>query len=550
MKDLAPQSPPLRDPNRVMRLAHMGSVFPTRLSFLRILLRQLMADRAAVTEHTWQMDADGFGHAVFTIPLQDHTYSLVAVTQPLAPEDRTDRVIAEKWDAAFVLFDGVPDAADIARIRKNAPLQEAGRFGPKDLCLSRANKSVRLFDAIMQARKANAALPLDDIRKVGYLMRTTAVYGNGKFGLADRSDFAGRPAMAAPFMAEMLTVFLIRHFTHRLIEHLSGTPLPADVRRYLGIGNSTGLGMAPFLVSHPLLLHSWVACRETAFERVLNARPTTDQAATLVQLAAQITQHLAEWNVPDVDAQSDIDQARADWAGLMSDVTAASLQRPGALETLWNQARDRGAQAEELCLSWMAEGFPELVDGLAECLANPFTPELEPAADCAAVRDGLMATWPGLDTMDFNTPDAVAQFWYVSEAKMEPRLGQRATDPGADCESPLDVARRVQALLRDLDGATGPVWRFLLTRPHHRDAMRRVQALLRNPYSEIRDNLIHADTAPIDMLRFKLAMFGASKFDPKSKLWTRITLFAGAPLAEDIAAGTAVDRTWMPVFQP
>ena len=32
------------------------------------------------------------------------------------------------------------------------------------------------------------------------------------------------------------------------------------------------------------------------------------------------------------------------------------------------------------------------------------------------------------------------------------------------------------------------------------------------------------------MLRCKLAIFGANKFDPKSDRWTRITLFQGAPL--------------------
>ena len=35
------------------------------------------------------------------------------------------------------------------------------------------------------------------------------------------------------------------------------------------------------------------------------------------------------------------------------------------------------------------------------------------------------------------------------------------------------------------------------------------------------------------MLRCKLAFFGASKFDPKSDRWTRITLFQGAPIASE-----------------
>ena len=48
------------------------------------------------------------------------------------------------------------------------------------------------------------------------------------------------------------------------------------------------------------------------------------------------------------------------------------------------------------------------------------------------------------------------------------------------------------------------------------------------------------------MLRAKLSLFGATKFDPKSDLWTRITLAQGAPLAEDLANPDAQDW-WCPV---
>jgi hypothetical protein len=36
------------------------------------------------------------------------------------------------------------------------------------------------------------------------------------------------------------------------------------------------------------------------------------------------------------------------------------------------------------------------------------------------------------------------------------------------------------------------------------------------------------------MLRCKLSFFGAAKFDPKSDLWTRICLFQGAPLIDEM----------------
>ena len=64
--------------------------------------------------------------------------------------------------------------------------------------------------------------------------------------------------------------------------------------------------------------------------------------------------------------------------------------------------------------------------------------------------------------------------------------------------------------------------------------MRRVQSLAGAEYAEIRDNVIGETCLPIDMLRCKLAIFGASKFDPKSDRWTRITLFQGAPLAGEL----------------
>jgi len=116
----------------------------------------------------------------------------------------------------------------------------------------------------------------------------------------------------------------------------------------------------------------------------------------------------------------------------------------------------------------------------------------------------------------------------VSEEKLEPRLGNRHTEDGADRESPMDIARQVKALGVDLNGATGNVASFLAIHPQHRTAVRRVQTLSLHAYAEIRDNLIGEECLPIDMLRCKLAFFGAGKFDPKSDRWTRIRYPVGS----------------------
>ncbi len=84
---------------------------------------------------------------------------------------------------------------------------------------------------------------------------------------------------------------------------------------------------------------------------------------------------------------------------------------------------------------------------------------------------------------------------------------------------------------------------FLLTRPEYRHTVRRVQTAAGHPYSEIRDNLIGRDLMAIDMLRCKLSVFGATKFDPKSDKWIRITMYQGAPLPDELGAPDS-DR-WM-----
>jgi hypothetical protein len=66
--EIVPQAE-LRPPSTVMRLRRMGAMFPTRLSFLRTLMRNLARETVQVQRPVWQMDADGFGHAVYSVRL-------------------------------------------------------------------------------------------------------------------------------------------------------------------------------------------------------------------------------------------------------------------------------------------------------------------------------------------------------------------------------------------------------------------------------------------------------------------------------------------------
>lgn len=546
MKDFPPPAQkPLRPPSTVMRLRRMGASFPTRLSFLRSLMRALASENVTVTRPVWEMDADGYGHATYQLRLGGFDYTLIAVSTDLPPEMRTDRVIATAWDTAYVLYDGIPSQDEIDRVVAAAPKQEAARFTARDIVLSRANKSVRLFDHVTEALRAGQQPDANKIRETGYLMRTTAVYGNGKFGIADRGQIADRPFLGGPFMAEMLTVWLIRGFTHDLAEHVGGAKLTREAKRHLGIGNSTGLGMAPFLVNHPMLLDAWMQVRETAIARV-RAIASLDMAqiSRIYDLVTRTAQHLAEWNVADEIAAERIATLRREWPAFAATLTPDALTAQHPIDTILTQSAQWSVDTQELIAALMLEPFGELIDGLTECMATPFHPTLDPSMPCSELKSLIAKDWDWACAIDYEDARECAQFWYVSEEKLEPRLGSRHIEEGAERESPLDISRQVKALAQDVPESDMPVGRFLVTYPQHRAAARRVQTLGRHAYAEIRDNLISHDCLPIDLLRCKLSFFGAAKFDPKSDRWTRITLAQGAPLFDEL---DNADDWWLPV---
>jgi hypothetical protein len=136
--------------------------------------------------------------------------------------------------------------------------------------------------------------------------------------------------------------------------------------------------------------------------------------------------------------------------------------------------------------------------------------------------------------VDYDEPDNRARFWYTSAEKLEPRVGERFHEPGAEYELPLAIGSDIKATYATLqtsdDGTTAE---FLLAHPEHRHTVRRLQNLATHPYAEIQDNLISADMLPIDILRCKLSFFGATKFDPRSDRWVRICMYQDAPFPNE-----------------
>jgi hypothetical protein len=537
-----------RSPDVVMRLKRMGAAHPMRLSFLRQLIRRAERERWRMTRALFELDDAGYGHAVYALRTPSRTYSLAAFSTPLDDRCRTDRVIADAWDTSFVLYDGLPDTAELERLQANAPLQEAGRFTHRDLVLARANKSLRQFASVIEALARAEQPTREAVLDVGYLLRTTAVYGNGKFGIADRDEIADRPEFAGPFQAEMLTVWLIRAFAFDLVDHIAARRNPyaarlaPELRGALGVGNATGLGMAPFLVRHPVLVHNWIAARETALARVRSApEASTAEREAFAAALADFVARVAVWRTQDAALATARQQLIADLDLLAKEAPRLLQTEARPWDAIYRFAEARlSLEGQEACVAVLLEPQGALIDDLGETMnadervGHP----IDGRMSCGAMRALIGDVYGWASGIDFATPAANARFWYVSADKLEPRLGERFEEEGAELEQPLAVARDALAFAQSLasEDEQSLLADFVALQPEWRHVARRVQTAARFPYSEIRDNLIGADMRPIDILRAKLAFFGARNFDPRSDRWLRIVLFGDEPGIEVICA--------------
>ena len=543
----------MRQPSKVMKLKRLGSFHQSRLSFTRQLINELQFNNSQFEISEWNIDQNGFGNAVIKTVFNNNTFSLVVFCHSIDDEERSDRVIAEKWDMTFSLFIGTPTKIELDLMSKNLKIQELGRHLPKQLTLSRANKSVRIFTKVLDALSNGKQPCKADINDIGYLIRTTAVYGNGKFGIGDFSPNTDKSVLNKPFQAEMLTVYLIRYFSIELVNFLAekkgenkSVKMSDDIARHLGVGNATGLGMAPFLINHQELIHQWINTRETAISRVLSIKSinknTQKQIITYIEQAYRYT---SQWNVDDVIQTKRIKTLNLDLKNILNCKQLNNLlNKDYPLKSLCDYFINKiSLETEEILYSIFIEPFPQLIDDLTKQMGSKEKKSVFVGYNVKEIIQIIRENYKWALNIDISSSDENYFFWYTSQAKLEPRLGVTLKDDGYQKQLPFDISHQVQKALKILiklpENMTGS--EAMINHPEIRNIIRRVIINKTSPYSEIQDNLVGRDMRPIDILRCKLSFFGASKYDPKSDLWTRITLFQGAPLPHQLQDEKACD---------
>ncbi len=534
----------VRENDNYMKLSRMGSRYPSRLSFSRSMLRRLLNDNWVINKSKFDLDKDGYGTVVYEIVINKQIYSLVCFSAFLDDKDRSDRVIASKWDTAYTLHVGKLSDQDLNRLKKTIPLQESGRNSPNELILSRANKSVRLFQYVVDCLSNGNQPDIYEINKVGYLLRTTAVYGSGKFGLSDFTNTKNTTVFNQPFRAEMLSVYLIREFSIELVEHVArqinpkkAVKLDRKIKQHLGIGNSTGLGMAPFIIKHPKLINKWMKQYTKTLEEISQIELDNIVFEKYKNLLNKALNYLEEVNTSDEFQINKNKLTTEDLKKYISYINDLDLsQKFKWLDILDYCDSNFNNDTKEIARVQLIELYPQISEELAEDMADEEIMDIDGNQSIGDLKKIINDKYSWIKNIDFNNKDSNYLFWYVSAAKLEPRLGERYNEQGSELEQNLGIAKMVNDLFKQIKNvdANQLICEFLLMHPEYRGIVKRIQSLKNYPFSEVQDNVLDKKTMPIDMLRFKLSFFGANRYDPKSDRWLRVSFFSGAPYLSDL----------------
>ena len=544
----------LRHPEDVMKLSRLGSFHQSKLSFLRSFIREFK--NWEFNRDIFDLDKDGYGVVVYSVRKNKRIYSLICFSQHINAEERSDRVIATKWDAAFVLHDGVPTKNDIERLKENVPKQEIGRMSNKELALSRANKSVRIFDHVVNSLSSGRQPDVNLLNKVGYLYRTTAVYGSGKFGLADRFRIKDRKEICGPFRLEMMLVYLVRQFTFDQINHISKMKNPNEfvsldkkIAKNLGIGNSTGLGMAPFIVNHPTLLHQWIYNREKALKEIRSIKDVSKKEIEHFKFCLEKSKKIIDtWYTDSKYQNKKIKSLKND---LIKFNEYFSSLKFISKKYLWNEIflwidKYLDEECSEYLISMMMEPYDNIIEPLVKNMSSDEEKYFNIPSNRKLIelKKIIETKYKSILNINFNDKKSNTFFWFISKNKEEPRIANRFEEYGSNLEQPLAIARDIKKVYEKIsnENLSKTVADFLVDNDELRHVIRRIFISEKFQYSEIQDNTISESLIPIDMLRLKLSFFGAQKFDPRSNKWLRICMYQGAPLVNEIKNS---DDTWI-----
>jgi hypothetical protein len=562
----------LRDPSEVMQPERLGALKQTPLSFVRLLVKRMVDERWEIGIERSRLDERGVGRVVYSIDTPSMRFSFGVFSRVSSEGENTDRIIATEWDLWAFLCEGEAPPELMDGQYEELPHVLEGRATPEVLIWTRANRSSRFFGHVVDSLAAGHQPDVEFLGQGGYLMRSSGYYGNGLNGTKVFEAMGPDHPLERPYMAQMLAAYMLRVFGYDLAEEMAAArsddavTLDEDVKRYLGTGNSSGVGIILYVINHPRQINAWLRAREIALARVKATEPT---AADLERFRDRLSRAERWFHEDESDTgpyflskdriATGIDRVRTQLERLERDAGTGARPdgdtdtRSGAgegRESLWSRlcawaAAELETESQEVLHALLLDTYPEVCEGLEKSLITSERSDLTPQMSLSELRALLRSEYGWALDIDFDRPGSRRFFWYRAVESEEPRMGVRGEHDYEEYSRPVDIAYRVQRLAADLADAPGDdtVAEFLFEHPEHRFIVERAQHVGELPYAEIRGNPLDADFVPLYFIACLKSFWGISKTHPKSMGWVRGTFFQGAPTRAEIRAGR--DDYWV-----
>lgn len=548
----------LRPPERLMRPEVLAAFQPSRLSVSRAFVAKAIRERWNIQKLRFDVDERAKGRALYRIETGTHVFDFPVFSFEFNPQGRTGRIIGRNWDMMGALVEGPMSQADIDFTGAELPKLYAGRACPRTLVWARSNRSSRAFDHTVESLAAGHQPEIAKLAQVCYLMRNTGLDGNGTFGTRSFRALEADHPLRDPLAAQMLSAYMMRQFATDLVTCLArhrsnqAIELSPEIRRFLGVGNGSALGLILFINNHPKLIDRFIHARETALSHAKSLRITADgpEVKRLLELLDRaIRFRLEDRMVYDALVPSDKIAAELREVRALVSEFAKSGQVAGAVQAFPLAALCDRVEAQSLpetletLHSLLIELVPDIADALCETLIVNEEMTTEPQMKQAELRQILRDEYAWCFAIDLSTEASQRYIWYKSATAEEPRRG-----PREEVDQAYNLGLDLPRLVQQLDAALADqpadlsTARFLLQHPQFRSIVARIQTLRGLQYHSPHMNIMGEEFIPIQMVRLlNIGLHGIDKTRDFLNRNLRGVIYHGAPLPEDIRAGTHAD---------
>ena len=566
------------DPDLLLQPTRLQSLPASRISAGRSLLEKMQRESWTFELVHFDIDDRAEGEALYRVHAgAGRVFDFVVFSFEPTLDGRTGRITGQNWDMMGALIEGPTTAEDRATTRSELPKLYAGRAVPGTLTWARSNRSFRAFNHAVDALAEGNQPDTRALWEVGYLMRNTGLDGNGTFLTRSFLTLDAEHPLRLPLHAQLLSAFIMREFASDLVEAMArhrnpeAAVLDREVRRMIGIGNGSALGLLFFVNTHPMLIGTWLEQRQTLLAEATQL-PLSLGSADTAQYR-ELLQRAVEFTRVDPYVYARFDDPHAVSEQLVDAIaTLDELLETGATsgaELLTRLDGQIGDEAWELVASNLLELLPyeRIVASIEVGIrAEQFVAEAE--MTLTELREILDRDYSWALATDMTAPGARHYVWYKSADAEEPRRGP-ATEVNGGRNWALDLPSDVQAVDAAMRAFTKPaasvapaspassaspakqggdatVGELLREQPQLRAAIERIQSLRDFRYHSPHMNMLSDEFVPVSIVRFmNSAVHGllrtVDEGDDRNVLGL---IYLGAPTAADLNEGLELETRY------